>query len=581
MLNVPKLTNQVHNKTTVHFARKHSLAYSHNSHRFGRFEVLPDLRQVLVDGQPTYTGARAFDLLLVLIAHNDRLLGKDELMALVWPDAVVEENNLTVQISALRKLLGADAIATVPGRGYRFVQPQLEIQELGTPALPGHAATLLVPTAPDHERRKASAPPDDRLALPEKPSIAILPFVNISGDAEQSYFTDGLTEDITTELSRFHSLFVIARNSAFTYKGRAVDVRQIARELGVRYLLEGSARPSGARVRVSAQLIDAISGNHLWANKYDRVIEDIFDLQEKLTQSIVAAIATQVQMAEQSIARRLRPGNQRAHDMAMRSNANSLEAHRRNDRTLWDQALGEARQALAMDANNLLAHLVIAEIQTKNVGVPQFADGDLTADWKEGISSAGKAMDLDPEDSRAYGWAGFLMAVAGFYDEGLACARQGLALNPNDCITLSNLASTEVWSGEHQDALAHAAGAERLSPRDPNRYLFNAIRASACCFLQDFEAGIEFASVSVQDAPQSVMSHMSLVLVAVGAGQIERAKTAFETMRALSPAFAHRALSQDAPFRKPEDRRRFTLATRIAAGLEAPARAVELRCAAP
>ena len=556
----------------------------------------------MVDGQPAWLGARAFDLLLVLLEHRERVLGKDELMALVWPGLVVEENNLTVQISALRKLFGAAAIATVTGRGYRFVQPGLEIQALGAPSNTTPAVALAIPTAPGSaapdtaapnapapnpiasapvlrapERRKLTATLDDHPPLPEKPSIAILPFVNISGDAEQSYFTDGLTEDITTDLSRFRSLFVIARNSAFTYKGRAVDVRQVARELGVRYVLEGSARRSGTRVRVNAQLIDALTGNHLWVDKYDRVIEDIFDLQEGLAHSIVAAIATQVQITEQNIARRLRPGNLRAHDIAMRANANSLEANRRNDRTLWMQALVEARQALAMDGNNLLAHLVIAEIQTINVGVPQFADGDLKADWKEGISSAGKAMELDPADSRAYGWAGFLMAVAGFYDEGLAYARQGLALNPNDCITLSNLAATEAWSGEHQDALAHVAAAERLSPRDPNRYLFNACRASACFFLQDFAAGLEFATESVQEAPQSVMSQMSLVLVAVGAGQIERAKTAFEAMRTLSPAYAHRTLTQDAPLRKPEDRQRFTLATHIAAGLEAPVRAIELR----
>ena len=532
-----------------------------------------------MDGQPAVLGARAFDLLLCLIEHRERVVGKDELLALVWPDLVVEENNLNVQVSALRKLFGANAITTVAGRGYRFVQPGLEIQELGGASFPSFAPPSAAsdPRGSAPERRKATLPPGDSLPLPEKPSVAILPFVNLSGDREQEYFADGLTEDITTELSRFRSLFVIARNSAFTYKGRAVDVRQIASELGVRYVLEGSARRSGARVRVNAQLIDALNGNHIWADKYDRMIEDVFDLQEDLTQSIVSAIATQVQMTEQSIARRLRPGNLRAHDMAMRANANNVEAHRRNDRALWNQALGEARQALALDDNNLLAHLVIAEIQTENVGVPQFADGDLTADWKEGISSAGKAMDLDPADSRAYGWAGFLMAVAGFYDEGLAYARKGLALNPNDCLTLSNLAATEVWSGEHQEALGHVAAAERLSPRDPNRYLFNAMRASACFFLRDFEAGIGFATDSVQEAPQSVMSQMSLVLVAVGAGQVERAKTAFETMRMLSPAYAHRALTQDAPLRKPEDRQRFTLATRIAAGLEAPARAAELR----
>ncbi len=522
------------------------------SYRFDQFEILPAQRQLLIDGQPALLGARGFDLLLCLIGHRDRMVGKDELLALVWPGLVVEENNLSVQVAALRKLLGADAITTVAGRGYQFVQPGLDIKELGA-------------VAPAHN-----------LALPEKPSVVVLPLVNLSGDREQEYFADGLTEDITTELSRFRSLFVIARNSAFTYKGRSVDVRQVARELGVRYVLEGSARRAGARVRVNAQLIDAITGNHIWADKYDRVVEDIFDLQEDLAQSIVSAIATQVRMTEQSIARRLRPGNLRAHDMAMRANASNIEAHRRNDRALWMQALGEARQALALDGNNLLAHLVIAEIQTENVGVPQFADGDLKADWKEGISSAGKAMELDPTDSRAYGWAGFLMAVAGFYDEGLAYARQGLALNPNDCITQSNLAATEVWSGEHQESLGHVAAAERLSPRDPNRFHFNACRASACFFLKDFAAGIAFATESVREAPHSAMSHMSLLLSAVGAGQIERAKTAFEAIRAISAPYANRALTQDAPLRKPEDRQRFTLATRIAAGLEAPARAAEL-----
>jgi adenylate cyclase len=567
--------------------RNHSLTHPHNSYRFGQFEVLPAQRQVLVAGQPAVLGARAFDLLLLLLAHPDRVLGKNELMALVWAGVVVEENNLTVQISALRKLFGAAAITTVAGRGYRFAHPGFEIQGLGAPSESAPATMLPTPAAPipfgvapasrTTERRKSPGTSADGLALPEKPSIAILPFLNISGDAEQSYFTDGLTEDITTELSRFRSLFVIARNSAFTYQGRAVDVRQVAHELGVRYVLEGSARRSGTRVRVNAQLIDALTGNHLWADKYDRVIEDIFDLQEALTQSIVAAIATQVHLTEQNIARRLRPGNLRAHDMAMRANANNLEAHRRNDRVLWKQALYEARQALAMDSNNLLAHLVIAEIQTENVGVPQFADGDLTADWKEGISSAGKAMELDPADSRGYGWAGFLMAVAGFYDEGLAYARQGLALNPNDCITLSNLAATEVWSGEYQEALGHVAAAERLSPRDLNRFHFNACRASASFFLRDFAAGIEFATESVREAPHSAMAQMSLILVAVGAGEVDRAKSAFETLRLLSPAYAHRALTKDPPLRRPEDRQRFTLTTRIAAGLEAPARAVELR----
>ena len=535
--------------------------------RFGHVEIFPARRQVFVAGQSATLGARAFDLLLVLIENQDKVLSKRALLTLVWPGVVVEDNNLTVQISALRKLLGPDAIATVAGRGYRFVLPPGAVE-----------ASRPEPADPlGRDRHGSPASHHDIPALPEKPSVVVLPFDNLGGGEEQTYFTAGLTEDLTTELSRFRSLFVIARNSAFTYQGRGVDVRQVARELGVRYVLEGSARRSGERVRVHAQLIDGLSGSHLWADRFDRVIEDIFDLQEELAQHIVAAIASQVQKIEQNIARRLRPGNLRSYDVAMRAHVNGLEAHRRNDRVLWNEALSEARQALEVDRDNLLAHLVIAEMQTKHVAVPQFADGDLKADWKEGITSAGRAMELDPSDSRAYGWAGFLMAVAGFYDEGLGYVRQGYGLNPNDCMTLSNLAATEVWAGEHANALVHVAAAERLSPRDPNRYLFNACRASACFFLNDYAAGVEHAGIAIQEAPHSVMSQISMVMPALACGQLTRAQAAFEAIRRISPAYAQRAVTQDAPFRNPDDRRRFILAARIAAGLEAPERAAELR----
>ena len=544
--------------------------------RFDAIEVLPSRRQVLVDGQAAALGARAFDLLLVLIQERDKVLSKDDLLARVWPGLVVEENNLTVQVSALRKLLGAEAIVTVAGRGYRFVKTQVVFEEprLDTATQFGPAGQSLSPPmspATAVERRRLPTRTfrraDDHPALPDKPSIAVLPFDNISGDADQGYFTDGLTEDITTELSRFRGLFVIARNSAFTYKGRAVDVRQVARELGVRYVLEGSARRAGNRVRVNAQLIDAISGNHIWAEKYDRVLDDVFVLQEDLAQSIVSAIALQVRMTEQTVARRIHPGNLRAHDMALRASADSIEASRRNDRALWLQALGEARQALALDEGNLLAHLVIAEIQTRHVAVPQFADGDLTVDWKEGIASAGRAMELDPTDSRAFGYAGFLMALAGFYDEGLGYARQGVTLNPNDYYAKANLAATQVWAGDHSQALVHLAAAERLSPRDPIRYLINAMRTSACFFLRDFDAAMEFAQESVREAPRSVMSQIGMVLASAGLEQFDRAKTAFAVVQGISPAYAKRALTQEPSFRKAEDRQRFASAVRRSAGM--------------
>ena len=198
-------------------------------------------------------------------------------------------------------------------------------------------------------------PTTSALALPDKPSIAVLPFQNMSGDPEQEYFTDGITEDIITELSRFHSLFVIARNSSFSYKGKSPDVRQVGRELGVRYVLEGSIRKSSNRIRVTGQLIDTLTGNHIWAERYDRVLEDIFAVQEEVTRAIVAAIAPQIESTEQSKAARRRPDNLSAYEIALRAWAHAWRDTDKADRTLLDQSIREAREALAIDPNSVLA----------------------------------------------------------------------------------------------------------------------------------------------------------------------------------------------------------------------------------
>src|SRR5882672_3223782 len=194
-------------------------------------------------------------------------------------------------------------------------------------------------------------PTTSTLALPDKPSIAILPFQNMSGDPEQEYFTDGITEDIITELSRFHSLFVIARNSSFSYKGKSPpDIRQVGRELGVRYVLEGSIRKASNRIRVTGQLVDTLTGNHIWAERYDRVLEDIFAVQEEVAQAIVAAIAPQIASTEQSKANRRRPDNLSAYEIALRAWAHASEGQDKADRTFIDQAIREARDALSVDA---------------------------------------------------------------------------------------------------------------------------------------------------------------------------------------------------------------------------------------
>ncbi len=549
------------------------------SYRFDRFEILPNARQLLDGGVSVNLGARAFDLLQCLVENGHRVVTKDELIDRVWPGLVVTENNLSVQVSALRRLLGPQTLVNVPGRGYQFM---LAVTA-GAQSAPVSVVPSEVEDVASRNRRKGDPTLEDQqitpaaLALPDKPSIAVLPFLNLSSDPQQDYFADAICEDITTELSRFRALFVIARNSAFTYKGRAMDVRTVSKELGVRYLLEGSVRRAGERVRVTAQLIDAHSGNHLWAEKYDRVLEDVFAMQEEVTQSIVGAIAPQIHAAEQNMAQRVRPGNLKAHDLAMRANANSNDAIRRNDPVLWQQALGEARSAVAMDPNSVLALTVIAELNARYVGAPQFDEQDLSVPWKEGVAAAGQAIDLDPVTSPAYRWMGFLLALGGFYDEGGAMARRGVELNPNDAIAWSNLAFAEVWSGHPEEALAHQAQAVRLSPRDPNQYLFNCCRALACFELKDYAQAMVYARMAAGAAPNSPGSQVVLAMAAVGAGDLVLAKSAHAFYCQLCPAYTRRVMSGDTTFGNPDHRRRAILALRIAAGLEDEGAAVGLR----
>lgn len=347
-----------------------------------------------------------------------------------------------------------------------------------------------------------------------------------------------------------------------------MDVRTVSRELGVRYVVEGSVRRADPRVRVTVQLTDGATGNHLWAEKYDGVLEDIFDLQEEVTRSIVGAIAPQIHTAEQSMARRKRPGNLSAHDLAMRANANSIHALLRNDHTLWQQALAEARQALAMDPQSVLALTVIAELLARYVAGPQFEEQDVRGLWKEAVAAAGLAIDLDPVASPAYRWMGLLLAFGEFHDEARDMARRGLDLNPNDAVAWSNLAIVELCAGQSELVLEHEAHAIRLSPRDQNLYIMNTCRAAACFQLKDYTQALVYARSAVSEAPNSAMTQNMLTMAAVGCGEIELAKNAYDTLRRLSPRFAARVLTTEPIYGKPEHRKRYFLACRIAAGLE-------------
>lgn len=258
-------------------------------HEFGPF-VLDAQAGLTRDGTPVPVGQRALSLLGALADANGAVVGKAELMECGWPGTIVEEGNLSVQIAALRKALGqapdgTEWIITVPRTGYRLLRPGALSQAQ---------------------------------ALPVRPTLAVLPFTNLGGDAEQSYFADGVVEDIITALSRFRSFAVVARNSSFIYKGRAVDVREVARELGVRYVLEGSVRRGGDRLRIAAQLVDAVSGAHLWAQSFDGRLDEVFDFQDRITESVAALVEPHIRAAEIERSRRERPGSISAYDTYLR-----------------------------------------------------------------------------------------------------------------------------------------------------------------------------------------------------------------------------------------------------------------------
>ena len=326
---------------------------------FGRFRVVLRRRELLADGRPIKLGGRDFDALMALIEATGAVISKDELMSRVWAGRIVEENTLQGAISALRKAFGADRdlIRTVAGRGYQFTG-EIRARSAGVPgAAPAAAepsrrpANLPEPVSELIGREEEagtpeaeSAPVEPALELPDKPSIAVLPFQNMSGDPEQEYFADGMVEEIITALSRVRWLFVIARNSTFTYKGQAIDVKQVGRELGVRYVLEGSVRKAAGRVRITAQLIDTLSGRHLWADHFDGSLEDVFDLQDQVASSVAGVIEPALQAAETARSAGRPTNDLTAYDLYLRAYAMVWSSHRQ-----IPEALRLMEQAIARD----------------------------------------------------------------------------------------------------------------------------------------------------------------------------------------------------------------------------------------
>jgi TolB-like protein/Tfp pilus assembly protein PilF len=395
------------------------------------------------------------------------------------------------------------------------------------------------------------------LALPDKPSIAVLPFQNISGDPEQEYFTDGMVEDIVTGLSRIKWLFVIARNSSFVYKGKSIDIKQVGRELGVRYVLEGSVRKGGNRLRITGQLIEAETGTHIWADKYDGVLEDVFDLQDKITETIVGIIEPSVRRAEIERARRKRPDNLDAYDLYLRALPHTHSAMPADAAI----AIGYLEEALELDPNYAAAHAALAssrEVRFRSAGFDE-------AERTEGVRHARLALALGTDDASALALAALtVLHLARDFEAASGGIARALSLNASSATALYWGAHIHALSGDPALAEDYANRALRLSPFDPLSHEgYLALGAVRLCLRRYDDAAAYFAK-AVQANPRfSVLYALQASALAM-AGRIEEAKVVARRLLELEPGFRVRPFLEFAGFVKPETREAFAVGFRQA-----------------
>lgn len=359
-----------------------------------------------------------------------------------------------------------------------------------------------------------------RLSLPDKPSIAVLPFTNMSGDPDQEFFADGIVEEITAALSRVRSFFVVARNSTFTYKGKAVDVRRVGHELGVRYVMEGSVRKAANRLRIVAQLVDATDGSHVWADHYDGELADIFDLQDRVTEAIVGAIEPTITLSEIERAKRKRPENLDAYECAMRA----LPAVWSQDADVTVEGLRLAERAAALDPTYPLPKAIAAWCYAQRVAYmrTQFP----TEDRARALRLAKEAASLDSNDPLVLTVLSAAYAVTGQFDLGLAAIQKALALDPNSAWAWLRSGWANVYAGKLETAVEHFQHAMRLSPLDPMR--FNALVGIGAAHFDNgqFEEAIRWLEGGLHEKPDACWTYRMLTAAYAHAGRLDDAKRA-------------------------------------------------------
>ena len=528
-------TDDAPDATETNFTRGEAEEY-----RFGSFRLVTGRRELLRHEGPVRLGSRAFDVLLALVKRQGQLVTKDELLAEVWLGRAVEENNLQAQISALRKVLSSDpdcarALQTIPGHGYRFVgrvEHKYSVDQI--------AGTADAP-------RKFDAA---RLPLPDKPSIAVVPFANLSSDPQQEYFSDGITDDIVTELSRFSELLVIASNSSFKLKGSAFDVRQVGSELGVNYVLEGSIRKIDDHVRITAKLVDAITGAHRWAERYDREMKDIFAVQDEVARTIASILAAHVGKAEVERTLVRPPATWQAYDYYLQGrNAFSsfLTTYRVADLYTARQHL---QSALSIDQNYASAHAVLSN--THLCAYIHRLDDDYlnTSALERAHQIARKAVQLAPNLTVGHEHLGLVLSFMRRHKEAIAEFERATALNPNFSNWRFGLAL--VHAGEAERAIGMLGAITRLDPFYPAAAA--GFFGLAYYMLKRYAEALPWLLECTSRAPDFRGGHAWMAANYAQLGQLDEARREIAEVLRLDPTFTLDGKQrQVAPFQLSDD----------------------------
>ncbi len=484
---------------------------------FEEYAFDTDRRELHRGADAVSVAPQVFDLLDYLIRNRERVVSKDDLINAIWNGRIVSDAALTTRLNVARSVIGDSGeeqrlIKTLPRKGFRFVGPVREAREVAG-LNPGDA-------------------PESVPAVPDKPSIAVLPFANMSGDPEQEYFADGMVEEITTALSRFRWLFVIARNSSFTFKGKAVDIKEVGRRLAVRYVLQGAVRKASGKVRITGQLIEAATGAHIWADKFERDMTDVFALQDEVTLAVVSAIQPKLFRAEIALTTRRRPEDLTAYDLYLRA----IQQAVRSTREGLAEALRLCQRALELDPKfdgaAALAGFCHSENVLRNYAIdPQF-------ERKEAVRLMRLALSLDDGDPDTLAAAASISALlVGDCETEIEMSDRAVTLNPNSNRAWNCRGWVYKVAGQPEEAIRSFERAMRMSPVDPQLYSTFTGMGFAFIELRRFDEAIVAAKKALRHNPCYPGPYRCLASAFAHLGRGAEAREAAARMLEMDPAF--------------------------------------------